>query len=99
MDKDPSDIAHERASCYAPLPAHEPLNAGIVGATITSLPLSVFTGLAHLNTDDFAGTITITIVIGFALPFAYFWNQKRKHYVAWFSEYKQLQNDRYTQRP
>ncbi len=100
MDNDdPSDIAHERASRYAPLPAYKPLNSGIVGAFITGFQISVFMGLARLNVDDFAGAVAVTSVVGFALPFAYFWNQERKYYAAWASEYKQLQNDRYAKRP
>jgi hypothetical protein len=94
MGEDPSDIAHERASRYAPLPAYDPSQAGLAGAAVVGVIIAVFAGFARLDLDAFAPAFSVSVALGFGLPFAYFWNQRRKHYDAWSKEYEQLRKER-----
>ena len=102
MEKTIDEIAEERASRYAPLPKIEPIQAGLYGAVIAGVPVSIFMALAGIDPDQFTGPIVMMVGFGFAAPALFSWNEKRKHYNAWSREYEALRkrpNAQRTPRP
>lgn len=91
MPIDVGKLAEERAQRYAPAPVHEPVPAGIVGMAITAILLSIYSGLAGFDMEEFPASLFVTLGIGFGGPFIYFKNQQVSHSRAWLKEYENLQ--------
>ena len=86
-------MATERASRYAPPPKYEPFIAGVTGLLVAQAVVMVFLGFAGFAVDDFSTSATWTALVGFAVPFAFFQSQKRKHHKAVERERTELQEE------
>jgi len=70
------------AQTYAPAPKMEPFIAGISGAVIASLVITVFLSLAGLDSANFGQAISITMALGFAGTWWYVRRQHDRHNAA-----------------
>ena len=81
-------IAKERASHYAPMPKHDPIQAGLASAFVAGMVVTVFLAFAGMRSEGFTTAIAGTMVVTFLGPYIYFKNQKRKHLDAAWRELK-----------
>ena len=80
------DAVRAEAERNAPYPKIEPSWAGMYGFAIACVVSGVFAALAGIDFDEDgrAGFALLAMVaIGFAGPFIYFNNQKRRHFQEW----------------
>jgi hypothetical protein len=93
MDGDAiNKLARETASQIAPMPTHDPVYAGMIGATVAGTVVILFSAFAGLNTDSFAGATGATIVCGFLAPYGYLKYRQHLHSKAWAKEYTRLRD-------
>lgn len=92
MTRDLWKEAREMADKYAPIPATDPIQAGIAGAFIVGISIALFAALARVDIEH-SNTIPmlICIAIGFAAPFLYFKSFERKNSKLMMQEYDRLQ--------
>ena len=88
------ELAELRASVYAPRQAYEPLYAGGAGMAVVGLVLLLFTGFAGVDPDHFLFATVTTLGLGFALPYLYFWDQRRRHTNACLNELARVQREK-----
>jgi hypothetical protein len=86
------DIAHLRASLYAPLPKRAPIITGISGTLIASLSVFVFVVLARLDLERFEWPFFLTAILAFVVPFLFLKNRERLHRKAWLNEYRTIRD-------
>ena len=86
------DIAHLRASLYAPLPKRAPVITGISGTLIASLSIFVFVVLAHLDLERFEWPFILTAILAFLIPFLFSKTRERLHWKAWLNEFHTIRD-------
>jgi hypothetical protein len=82
------DPIEEEAERIAPYPKVEPSWAGMTGFAIAGFSLILFCGLAGIELEDHPNprvwlAFMVMLAVGFAAPFIYFNNQKRRHFAEW----------------
>ncbi len=82
---DPDSIS-EQAERNAPYPKIEPSHAGLTGFMITGFAMVIFLAISGIEMEGHtrvALAVYAMIAAGFAGPFIYFNNQKRRHWREW----------------
>lgn len=97
-DQQINDLAHKRADSIAPLPKQDAFQAGLIGAAIAGIVVAVFSGFARLNSDSFAGSIGLTVILGFLVPWGYLKYVESLHYKEWAKQYTALK-EQHAQKP
>ena len=80
------DSIEKEAERIAPYPKTEPSWAGMYGFTMAAFSLALFVALAGIDFEENRRAylaFLAMLVVGYAGPFVYFNNQKRRHFRAW----------------
>jgi hypothetical protein len=93
------DVAHLRASLYAPLPKRAPLITGISGTLIASVSVLVFVVSAHLDLERFEWPFILTAILAFLVPFLFLKHRERMHRKAWLNEFRTIRDRNETHEP
>lgn len=75
-------LAEQRANRYAPNPKYRPTEVGSMCAFSAVLVIILFTTFTGIDRQQSALAEAIVVLISFALPFWYVWNQRQKHIKA-----------------
>jgi len=84
--------AEEKAKRIAPRPRNEPVVMGMMGAFITAVCVLLFGLVAGLRIERYETSMAITIIIGFAVPYAWAEYAQRRHYRVLAEEFRYLQD-------
>ncbi|MEP2828921.1 hypothetical protein [Parvibaculum sp.] len=86
--------AEAYAKQIAPLPKHDPIEAGLMGFFGSGAILFLFVSISGLSSDRFDVPLFTTMAICGIAPYFYFRGQVTKHYRVLGDEYRSLA-DRY----
>lgn len=80
------EMAHQRASLYAPRPKRDPIETRMYGGLIAFASVFICGMLAGLDMERgrYALAAVVTSVIGFLVPFLYLKNKERLYWKEYF---------------